>query len=106
MRTVLIPLLHTLAAVVRSRAALHLEILALRQQLAVLHHSGPKRARLRPVDRFFWACLFKLWPGWRHPLIAYSDENEQPFRSIVNTDSGIVNTHSGDRERSEATLGV
>jgi len=69
MRTVLIPLLHTLAAAVRSRAALHLEILALRQQLAILHHNGPKRPHLRPVDRFFWACLSKLWPGWRNPLI-------------------------------------
>jgi putative transposase len=69
MQTVLIPLLHTLAAAARSRAALHLEIFALRQQLAILHHNGPKRPRLRPVDRFFWACLSKLWPGWRNPLI-------------------------------------
>jgi len=69
MRTILIPSLHALAAAVRSRAALQLEILALRQQLAVRHHSGPKRPNLRPVDRFFWACLSKLWPGWRSPLI-------------------------------------
>jgi len=69
MRTVLIPLLHALAAAVRSRAALQLEILALRQQLAVLHHSSSKRPHLRPVDRFFWSCLSKVWPGWRNPLI-------------------------------------
>jgi hypothetical protein len=55
MRTILIPVLHALAAAVRSRAALQLEILALRQQLALLHHNGPKRPHLRPVDRFFWA---------------------------------------------------
>ena len=43
MRTVIIPLLHTLAGTFRSRAALHFEVLALRQQLAVLHQSRPKR---------------------------------------------------------------
>jgi len=69
MRTILIPSLHALAAAVRSRAALHLEILALRQQLAVLHHSSSKRPHLRPVDRFFWVCLSKLWSGWKDPLI-------------------------------------
>jgi len=38
MRTIVIPLLHALVAAFRSRAALQLEILALRQQLAVLRH--------------------------------------------------------------------
>jgi hypothetical protein len=69
MRTVILPLLHSLAATVRSRTALQLEILALRQQLVILHRNGPKRPHLRPVDRFFWARLSKLWPGWRNPLI-------------------------------------
>ncbi len=36
MKTVLLPLLATLADLLRSRALLHLEILALRQQLAML----------------------------------------------------------------------
>jgi hypothetical protein len=85
MRTLLIPLLHTLAAAVRSRAALHLEILALRQQLAVLHYGGPKRSHLRPVDRFFWVCLSKLWPGWRKPLI------------IVKTDTVVAWSRKGFR---------
>ena len=69
MRTLVIPRLHTLAAAFRSRAALQLEILDLRQQLALLHHSRSKRPHLRPLDRFFWACLYKLWSGWRNPLI-------------------------------------
>jgi len=69
MRTVLIPLLHALAAAAQSRAALHLEILALHQQLAVLNHTRPLRPHLRPLDRFFWVCLSKLWSGWRNPLI-------------------------------------
>jgi len=69
MRTVIIPVLHTLADAVRSRAALHLEIIALRQQLAVFHQGNSKRPHLRPVDRIFWAFLSKLWPGWMNPLI-------------------------------------
>ncbi len=69
MRTVLVPLLYMVVATVRSWATLQLEVLALRQQLAVLHHSSSRRPRLRPVDRFFWACLSKLWPSWRKPLI-------------------------------------
>ena len=69
MRTVLVPLLCTLVATFRSRATLQLEILALGQQLAVLHHSSSKRHHLRPADRFFWTCLSKLRPGWRNPLI-------------------------------------
>ena len=56
-------------ATVRSRAALQLEILALRQQLAVLQHAGPKRPRLRPADRVFWVCLSWLWSGWRTRLV-------------------------------------
>ncbi len=69
MRTVLVPLLSMVVAAVRSRATLQLEILALRQQLAVLQHAGPQRPHLRPSDRVFWVCLAKLWPGWRNPLI-------------------------------------
>jgi hypothetical protein len=53
MRTAIIPLPYTLAAAVRSRAALHLEILALREQLAVLHRSSSKSFHLRSVDCFF-----------------------------------------------------
>jgi hypothetical protein len=81
-------------------------------------HSATEPARdsePRPQTIIDWLVWLALWPvvtvAWLVAvpfilLYAYSDENEQPFRSIVNTDSGIVNTHSGDRERSEATLGV
>jgi hypothetical protein len=37
---------------------------------------------------------------------AHFGHREHPDRSIVNTQIGIVNTGIGDRERSEATLGV
>jgi hypothetical protein len=39
----------------RSRAVLHLEILALRHQLKVLHRSQPRRRRLANADRWLWA---------------------------------------------------
>jgi hypothetical protein len=35
----------------RSRAALELEIVALRHQLNVLHRQQPRRLRLLPIDR-------------------------------------------------------
>ena len=47
----------------RSRRALLLENLALRQQLATLVHKR-RRPRLFPVDRLFWAALRDLWPDW------------------------------------------
>jgi putative transposase len=48
----------------RSRAALQLEILALRHQLGVLHRSV-KRPRLSPADRFLWAGLCAVWNDWQ-----------------------------------------
>jgi len=53
----------SLGASLRSRAALQLEILALRHQLGVLQRSV-KRPRLSPADRFLWAWLSSVWNGW------------------------------------------
>ena len=50
------------------RIALAAEILALRQQIAVMNRNL-KRPRLRRRDRFFWIILSKLWNGWREALI-------------------------------------
>src|SRR5882724_1955800 len=56
-----------LAGFFRSRLDLSLEVLALRQQLAVL-----KRRRRRPVlsqlDRLFWIILRSVWPRWSDVL--------------------------------------
>ena len=57
-----------LRAMLRSRAALAAENLALRQQLAVLRRSV-RRPRLRRRDRVFWVCLARFWGGWRGALI-------------------------------------
>src|SRR5262249_14737902 len=69
MTSVLISLLQTLRGFVRSRAALHLEVLALRHQLQVLERSRPKRLRLVTADRCLWAWLSRSWTAWRTALI-------------------------------------
>ena len=53
-----------LRAVLLPRAAIVAEILALRQQLAVLQVSV-KRPKLRKRDRVFWVWLSRLRSGWR-----------------------------------------
>ena len=56
-----------------SRAALHTEILALRQQVAVLKRERP-RPSLRMTDRVFWVVLSRLWPGWCEALVIVKPE--------------------------------
>jgi putative transposase len=57
----------SLSASFRSRAALQLEILALRHQLGVLHRSV-KRPKLTAADRCLWAWLYEIWDEWRSGL--------------------------------------
>jgi putative transposase len=51
-------------AAFRTRAALQLEILALRHQIGVLQ-SSVKRPQLTPADRFLWIWLCAIWNDWR-----------------------------------------
>ena len=69
MTSVLMSFLAMLRSVVRSRAALHLEILALRHQLQVLQRSQPRRLRLAKADRCLWAWLSRTWGDWRTALV-------------------------------------
>ena len=71
MKTVLLPVLATLAGLFRSRALLHLEILALRQQLAMVTTRDRKRLRFRRRDRLFWVWLYRIWPGCLQTLVAF-----------------------------------
>ena len=48
----------------RSRAELHLEILALRHQIGVLQRSV-KRPKLTTADRLLWAWLATAWRDWK-----------------------------------------
>jgi putative transposase len=54
MLTLLSELFSWLACRLRRRAALELEIIALRHQLAVLRRQHPGRVRLFSIDRFLW----------------------------------------------------
>src|ERR1022692_4651715 len=64
----ILALLAGVGAFFRSRSDLALQILALRQQVAVL-----KRKRSRPPlnspDRWFWVLLRQFWPNWKSVLI-------------------------------------
>ena len=61
-------LLAFLRALLIPRAALALENIALRQQLAVLKRSVP-RPRVRWLDRIYWVRLRRVWSGWKNYLI-------------------------------------
>ena len=71
MKTILIPLLATFAGLLRSRAVLHLEILALRQQLAMVTAREHKRLRFRLSERLFWVWFYRIWPGCLETLAVF-----------------------------------
>src|SRR5499433_3068562 len=77
----LFPLLFSL---VRSfftpRLELMAEILALRQQLAILNRTA-KRPSLRFQDRLFWVTLAKCWQDWRSALLIVKPETVIKWRA-------------------------
>ena len=52
----------------RSRSDTALEVLALRQQVAVLKRKRP-RPKLNPLDRLFWTALRHGWSRWTEVLV-------------------------------------
>jgi len=72
--SVLLSFLLTLRTWARSRAALQLEVLALRHQLQVLHRSRHRRGRLAKTDRWLWVLLSRLWTEWRLALVIVKPE--------------------------------
>jgi putative transposase len=67
--SVVVSLLFALRSTARSRAELHLEILALRHQLAVVNRSRRPRVCLTAADRMLWAWLSQTWSDWRPALV-------------------------------------
>jgi hypothetical protein len=57
----------------RTRAALQIEVLALRHPLNVWRRSV-KRPKLTAADRFLWARLSRYWTGWRSALVIVKPE--------------------------------
>ena len=68
MLDLLVSLAVALASMLRSRQSQALEILALRQQLAIYKRTS-RRPRLRGHERVFWVLLSRVWRGWRSALI-------------------------------------
>jgi hypothetical protein len=68
MQAVVLAFVASLRAGFRSRAALQLEVLALRHQLAVYHRCST-RPRTKVADRLLWAWLSRTWAGWRNALV-------------------------------------
>ena len=70
MPNLILMMLSSLLAGLRTQAAMQAEILALRHQLIVLQRTQKKkRLILRPADRWLWVWLSRLWSGWRSALI-------------------------------------
>jgi len=64
----------TVGSAFRTRAALQIEILALRHQLTVLQRSQRGRVLLTSADRLFWVGLCRLWSRWRTALLIVKPE--------------------------------
>ena len=69
----LLAVLAAVRAFFRSRTNASLEVLALRQQVAVLKRQRP-RPTLTRLDRFFWTTLRHLWPRWSDVLLIVKPE--------------------------------
>src|SRR5580704_6827458 len=74
MMSVLLSILLTLRTWAHSRAALQLEILALRHQLQVVQRTRPRRVRLAKTDRWLRALLSRICTGWRTALVIVKPE--------------------------------
>jgi hypothetical protein len=74
MPTSLLALFVTLRSILRSRADLQVENLALRHQIGVLQRSVKKCPKLTSMDRLFWVSLSRLWRGWRSTLVLVKPE--------------------------------
>ena len=60
MKTIVIPLLAMLKDLLRSRASLQLEVLALRQQLSLVADRDRKRLSFHKSERIFWVWRYRL----------------------------------------------
>lgn len=72
---ILCSLLSSIRKVIRSWAALQVEVLALRHQLLVLHRANrDRKLSLNVADRLLWVWLSRLWSGWRSALLIVKPE--------------------------------
>ncbi|MCX6620876.1 MAG: IS3 family transposase [Acidobacteria bacterium] len=69
----ILSILTVIRVFVRTRRDTALEVLALRQQVAVLKRKRP-RPELNCWDRLFWTALCRFWPRWRDVLLIVKPE--------------------------------
>src|SRR3954453_17891930 len=62
------------SSVLKTRAALQLENVSLRNQIGVLQRSAKKRPQLRKADRLLWIWLSRVWRDWRSSLVIVKPE--------------------------------
>jgi hypothetical protein len=58
----------------QSRTDMAVEVLSLRQEVAVLKGRRP-RPPLRPLDRLFWTFLRAIWSRWKDALVIVQPES-------------------------------
>jgi hypothetical protein len=88
MMSVLLSLLLTLRTWAQSRAALQLEVLALRHQLQVLQRTRLRRLPLGKADRWLWSLLSRTWTGWRAALIIVKLRPSSPGTGVASDCGG------------------
>jgi hypothetical protein len=69
----ILSILAVIGVLFRSRTDRALEVLALRQQVAVLKRKRP-RPTLNSLDRFFWTTLRRFWSRWTDVLVIVKHE--------------------------------
>jgi hypothetical protein len=57
------------SSLLKTRATLQLENIALRHQIGILQRSAKKRAKLSAADCLLWVWLSRVWTGWRSALV-------------------------------------
>ena len=73
MTELILPILAVIRVFFRSRRDTALEVLALRQQVAVLKRKRP-RPKLNSLDRLFWTTLHRFWSRWSDVLVIVKPE--------------------------------
>jgi putative transposase len=67
-------LVAVVSSVLKTRAALQLENIALRHQIGVLQRSASKRPKLSAADRLLWVWFSRVWTDWRSALVIVKPE--------------------------------
>ena len=90
----MLPFILSLIAAARvffqSRTDTAIEVLALRQQVAVLKRIRP-RPQLRPLDRLFWTLLRATWSRWKDALVIVKPETVVVGIGLVSVCIGVGN---------------